>query len=574
MTEAGFKTPSEGSVSAEAAAGDGRDGGRRLGVSFLEAQRTLKSFKGGRPLAFLFALSGTADPFDLYLRSAAAKRGRAAEVTLLPFNTLAQALRRDPSPSSVEVFLLMPWDFVPEADWRLGVPEAADEEELRSSAIETASLLARRPAARLLYLAAPLPPLLPTLSRSAALGLWLQSLAIGLGGRVLPREAFTVAGYFASGCPVAGNWIGQVAEAAVEAAMEASVEPKKLLVTDLDNVLWSGVIGDDGLEGIEFESAGRGYRHFVYQSLLRRLRHEGTLVAAVSRNDHELALGPFRSGRMVMREEDFVSIIASYHSKSAQIREIAERLNLGLDSLVFVDDNPVELAEVSLALPTVHCVTFPQHDSHLPTFLEELAGLFPHREITTEDRERTALYRRRLEGLMPSELQGSDLTEFLQGLKMTLAIRDAGSGNHTRALQLINKTNQFNLNGRRLTDEELRATLDAGGRLLAASLTDRTGAHGEILACLVGADGVIWSLVMSCRVFQRRIEFAFLAWLAAQPNPPIGVQWASTARNAPFRQFLCEIAGPPNADGVVSIDVAGLRARYAPDLRLFRVTEV
>lgn len=542
-------------------------------MTFLEAQRMLESFQGGDPLAFLFALSGTADPFELYLRSAAAKRGRSAQVTLLPFNTLAQALRREPGPTDVEVFLLMPWDLIPEADWRLGMPESADEELLRSNALETAKLLARRPGARLLYLPAPLPPILSTPARTASLGLWAESVVVGLGGRLLPREAFAIAGYFASGCPVGGHWIGRVADVAVQAAIETPVEPKKVLVSDLDNVLWSGVIADEGPEGIQFESTGRGYRHFVYQSLLRRLRREGALLAAVSRNDPEVALAPFRSDRMLLREDDFVSIVASYHAKSAQIRELAQRLNLGLDSFVFVDDNPVELAEVSLALPAVHCVTFPQRDSTLATFLDDLAGLFPHREITTEDLERTALYRRRLEGLVPSELQGSDLTAFLQGLEMTLGIRDATLGNHTRALQLINKTNQFNLNGRRLTADELRVTLDAGGRLFVASLSDRTGSHGDILVCLIGADGVIRSLVMSCRVFQRRVEFAFIAWLAGQPNPPVGMEWASTARNAPFRQFLSEIAGPACEDGVVAVDPAGLRARYVGDLRLVAVTE-
>jgi FkbH-like protein len=541
-------------------------------VSFLEAQRVLKGFKGGTPLAFLFALSGTADPFELYLRGAAAKRGRSAQVTLLPFNTLAQALRGIPDPANVEVFLLLPWDFIPEADWRSGMPESTDEDHLRSSAMETASLLERRSSARLLYLPAPLPPLLPTSARSAALGLWLESLAAGLGARVLSRDAFTLAGYFASGCPISGNWMGQVAEAVVDAATGLVAEPKKVLVTDLDNVLWGGLIVDDGLDGIECEPRGHGYRHFVYQSLLRRLRHEGTLLAAVSRNDHEFAIAPFRSGRMLLREEDFVSILASYHAKSAQIRGIAERLNLGLDSFVFVDDNAVELAEVSLALPDVRCVTFPEHSGDLAAFLDEVASLFPHRAVTAEDRERTVMYRRRLEGLVSSDLKSSDLTQFLHGLKMALTIRNGASGDHARALQLINKTNQFNLNGRRLSDEELRAKLEGGARLFAAMLVDRTGSHGEILACLLRADGVISSLVMSCRVFQRRVEYGFLAWLAAQPNPPVGLEWASTARNAPFRQFLSEIAGPPSTDGLVHIDPVALSARYSRDLELFDVS--
>ena len=538
-------------------------------MSFLEARRVLNGFKGGAALPFVFALSGTAEPFEIYLRAAAARRGRRADVTFLPFNTLAQALRRPPDPAMPEVFLLTPWDFVPEADWRSGVPQSVDEEHLRSHATETAALLAYRSAARLLYLPAPVPPLWAEPARGAALVRWVESLAVGLGARLLPAEAFAVGSYFSSGCPVGGNWIGQVAEAAVDVAAAPPRQPKKVLVTDLDNVVWSGLLADDGLEGVAFEPSGQGYRHFIYQSLLRRLRHAGTLLAAVSRNDQDVAAAPFRSGRMLLREEDFVAIIGSYHAKSAQIRELAQRLNLGLDSFVFVDDNPVELAEVSLLLPDVRCVVFPQHDDDLAAFLEDLTSLFAHRETTAEDRERTALYRRRLEGMVPSDIEGADLTAFLRDLGMTLTIHDRGCGDRTRAVQLINKTSQFNLNGRRFTDDEVRAVLDGGGRLFGATLADRTGDHGEILACLVAPDGTIESLVMSCRVFQRRVEYAFLGWLAAQPDPPTGLQWGATPRNAPVQQFLRDVAGPLNGAAVVRFDPAQVTARCARDLALF-----
>ena len=386
---------------------------------------------------------------------------------------------------------------------------------------------------------------------------------------MLPPEAFALASYFSSGCPVGGGWIGQVADAVVEAAIAPRTEPRKVLVTDLDNVLWGGLAAEQGLEGIAFEPSGRGYRHFVYQSVLRRLRRGGTLLAAVSRNDPDVALAPFRSGRMLLRADDFVSIIASYGAKSAQIHELAERLNLGLDSFVFVDDNPVELAEVSLALPAVRCMAFPQHDNDLVAFLDALTGLFPHRGITAEDRERTEMYRRRLEGMVPSDLQGADLTHFLQDLKMTLTIHDRGRGDRTRAVQLINKTNQFNLNGRRVTDEEVAAVLGAGGSLFSATLADRSGNHGEILACLLGPDGTILSFAMSCRVFQRRVEYAFLAWLATQPAPPVAMRWTKTARNEPFLQFLGDIAGQVEGDALIRLDPADITGRYARDLELF-----
>src|SRR5437868_12692556 len=168
-------------------------------MNFLEAKRLLDAFTGGPPLPFLFALSGSAEPFALYLRAAAAKHGRSADVSLLPFNTLAQSLRREAKAGAAEVFLLLPWDFAPETDWRSGVPERADERELRNAAEGIAELLARRPRARLLYLPAALPPLFSDPARDTAFAAWLESLAMGIGARILPAEAFSLAGYFSSG---------------------------------------------------------------------------------------------------------------------------------------------------------------------------------------------------------------------------------------------------------------------------------------------------------------------------------------------------------------------------------------
>ena len=540
-------------------------------MNFLEAKRLVDSFAGGPALPFLFALSGSAEPFDLYIRAAAAKHGRLAAPQTLPFNTLAQSLRREPERGQVEVFLLLPWDFAPEADWRSGAIEHADEEALRERAMEIEQLLSRR-GARLLYLPAPLPPLFANHDRNGAFELALESLAVGLGARVLPRESFSLPGYFLSGCPVSGASIGNVAEAVVDLARKELPLPKKVLVTDLDNVVWSGGIAEDGLDGIAFEQHGRGYPHFIYQGLLRRLRGEGALLAAVSRNDAETAMLPFRAGRMPLREEDFVAIVASYNAKSAQISELASRLNLGLDSFVFVDDNPVELTEVSLALPAVRCVPFPHQADALAGFLTELSSLFGRREVTAEDRDRTDLYRRRLEGLTPSATSGADISRFLKDLDMTLTLQERSQGDRTRAVQLINKTNQFNLNGRRITEAEVGEVVGAGGRLYTASLSDRTGSHGEILSCLVSVDGMITAFAMSCRVFQRRVEHAFLAWLASQPHPPSAMDWASTPRNEPFAQFLRELTGteaPPAGTVIISFDE--LSERFSPDIDLFKI---
>lgn len=549
-------------------------------MNFLEAHRTLNNFTGGSPLPFLLAMSGTANALDIFLRAAAALRGRAALVRTLAFNTLAQTLLSSPTPGEREVFLLFPWDFVPEADWRSGVPAVApDEQLLRERALATIERLAARPGATCLYVPAPIPPLFADASAIASLHGWLGGTARAAGAHVLPADTFSLSSYLASGCPIAGSRLGAVAEAIVQQAMAAPVESGKVLVTDLDNVMWGGVIGEDGLEGIVCAPEGAGFRFFLYQSLLARMIRDGVLLAAVSRNDRELALAPFRAHRTLLAEEDFVCIVASYQAKSAQIAEIAARLNLGLDSFVFVDDNPMELTEVSARLPAVRCARFPQNDDGLPAFFAELARLFTRSTVTAEDRDRTEMYRRRLAGMAPSDAQGADLTAFLRGLEMTLAIHDRSNGDRARAVQLINKTNQFNLNGRRLTDDEVAALLTAGGRLYTASLRDRSGSHGEILACIVDTGRVVRSLVLSCRVFQRRVEHAFFAWLASQYAPPMALAFTATPRNEPMRQFLSDRAFSVAANDLIAFDAAGFREAHAEDLALFtleqeaRVTE-
>lgn len=541
-------------------------------MNFLEARRLLAQFPGGPELPFLFGLSGTGDPFRLYLEASAAARGRSARPRFLPFNTLGQHLTSGAADGQ-EVYLLLPWDLVTETDWRSGVPaERIDVRSAIHQAEEVAESLRRRPGAKILYLPAPIPPLAGHAEGQHALTSGLSAIAAGLGAVRVPAAAFSLGAYFGSGCPVGGASIGEVAELAVEALTRPNATTFKVLVTDLDNTLWSGVIAEDGFDGISFRPEGAGYRHYVYQSLLARLRVEGVLLAAVSRNDAAVVLPPLRSGQMLLHEEDFVAVVASYHAKSAQIRQLAMQLNLGLDSFVFIDDNPVELEEVEQELPLVRTIAFPKHDEGFPAFLDLVAASFARPTVTTEDRDRTELYRRRMEGMAPAEAQGADLTRFLTGLEMRLVIHDRSNGDRTRAVQLINKTNQFNANGRRWTDEEIAAVLARGGKLLGASLADRSGSHGEIISCLVGPEGTIEAFVLSCRVFQRRVEHGFLAALAKRGERLTGVRYAPTERNEPFAHFARDKAFAGASTGLMQFDATGFAEAHGNDLALFEVT--
>ena len=547
-------------------------------MKFLEAQAILRRFAGGDPLPFRLIMSGTPDPLDPYLRAAAAQHGREARVQTLPFNTLQQFLRGPRDDATPEAALLMPWDLAPELDWRSGVPaEAAPAAALVESARSTATALAARAPAFAAYLPAPIPPVMPDSADQSALAAAIHSVGASLSCATLDPAAFSLGSYLASGCPIGGAALGDVAGAIIEGVVAAPLEGRyKVLVTDFDNVLWHGVVGEDGVEGVTAAPEGRGYRHYLYQTLLAALRRAGVLLVGVTRNHPDDAVAPLRGKSFPLSEDDFIAVVASYQAKSAQLRRIAGDLNLGIDSLVFVDDNPIELAEVAAELPALRCIPFPSSEDDLPAFLHELRRAFSRRDVTEVDRERTEMYRRRMESRAPVESTGAALTDFLRRLDMRLTIHDRRKGDRDRVLQLINKTNQFNLNGRRLSQAELEGFLESGASLWGATLHDRTGSHGEILACLVSADGIVESLVLSCRVFQRRVEHAFLSWLIRNGAAPRYFRFVETPRNEPIRQFLGDSAfSTVTGDGgpLVRFEAEAFQARHAGDLDLFAIDD-
>lgn len=540
-------------------------------MKFLEARKLVQEFRGGEPLPLLLGLSGLGEPFELYLQAAGALRSRAVQLRMLPFGTLSQHLLGEPAADVSEVLLVLPWDFAPEADWRSGVaPQPDDPVAIGQRLADMGRRLSRRRGATILYLPAPMAPVWLDPDLNAGLAARVEAEALAAGARMLPREAFSLSSYLSNGCPVGGAHLGAVAAEAVAGALAPRPESKKVLVTDFDNVLWGGVLAEDGVDGIAIGPEGRGFRHYIYQSLLLRLKRDGVLLAGVTRNAPDIVAEVFQRGVMPLREQDFVAVLASYGAKSAQIQRLAESLNLGLDAFVFVDDNPVELAEVAMEVPGLMAHPFPDRDEGLPDLCSALSRAFRREVVTAEDRDRTELYRRRLETIAPSELAGADLTGFLRGLEMILTIHDRSRGDRTRVVQLINKTNQFNLNGRRLEDGDVAAVLAAGGRLYGASLADRTGSHGEVLACLLDGEGTMRAFVMSCRVFQRRLENVFLAWLCAQPSPPRRLDFAETARNEPFRIFLRDPAFTTSTDPV-ELDPSAFAGRHASTLDLFSI---
>jgi len=517
-------------------------------MNFLDAKKILAELKEGVSFRFLLASSGASDHLELYLRAYAARAGIKAIVESLPFGTLGQHLHASAAQSLDEVYLLLPWDLAPECDWRSGMmTELTDVNEILVRARQVMALLKKRPQARIAYLPAPIPPICSSEADNRLLSYELLSIAARLGARILSRKNFSMPSYLASGCAVDGASLTTVAKELIGLLIDPPPEMFKVLMTDADNTLWAGIVGEDGVDGVFAEPQGLGYRHFIYQSFLRRLKDAGILLAVISRNDEDMVRAPFASGRMPLKIDDFVDIRAGYGAKSDHLLSLSKSLNLGLDSMIFVDDNPIEIAEVTAKFPQVKCFEFPSNDDLLPIFLNKLASVFDRPKLTAEDASRTEMYQRRLASSLPVESAG--LQDFLLGLNMVLVIKEWHGGDWTRAFQLINKTNQFNLNGGRFSEAEFSVLLASGARLFTARLDDRTGSHGEILACLVDASGRILAFVLSCRVFQRRVEYAFMIWLLGVLKvAELNFVFIKTERNEPISNFLADKAFRQESD--------------------------
>lgn len=291
----------------------------------------------------------------------------------------------------------------------------------------------------------------------------------------------------------------------------------KVLVLDLDNTLWGGVIGEDGLSGIILgPPSPEGESYLDLQRYAKELKERGVLLAVCSKNNLDDAELPFREhGSMILRREDFVLFIANWQDKASNIKEMATKLSLGLDSFVFLDDNPLERAWVRSRLPDVivpECGSKPW---------EMLAALdrgmyFETMVLTVEDAERHKSYQ---SNLVRQELEtiAATVEEFLSGLEMVAQSGSIDLATLTRTTQLINKTNQFNLTSRRYSEEQVRSKAESPYWWTKwFRLKDKFGDHGLIGVILVKKNGTSWYIdtwLMSCRVLGRNMEKYMLALL-------------------------------------------------------------
>jgi FkbH-like protein len=295
----------------------------------------------------------------------------------------------------------------------------------------------------------------------------------------------------------------------------------KCLVLDLDNTLWGGVIGDDGLEDLVLgQGSGEGEAYVAFQEYARALSRRGIILAVCSKNDESNALEPFdKHAEMLLKRSDIACFVANWQDKVANLKRIAEQLNIGIDSLVFVDDNPFERTLVRQELPMVAVPEI----SDDPTFTAELlsaAGYFEATSVTEEDLVRGAQYQGNLQREV-LRASVTDLPAYLRSLEMQLKWRPFDQVGLSRTTQLINKTNQFNLTTQRYTEQEVLAiTQNPRAFGLQLRLLDRFGDNGIIGVVIGKMQGddelLIDTWLMSCRVLGRQVEPTTLNLVAEQ----------------------------------------------------------
>ena len=324
---------------------------------------------------------------------------------------------------------------------------------------------------------------------------------------------------------------------------------KKCIAVDLDNTLWGGIIGQDGIENIQLSNDGAGKAFYDFQLALLNYHQQGIILAICSKNSENVVNEVFeKHPYMVLKPEHFASMKINWNNKTENLIEIAKELNIGLDSIVFLDDSKFERELIKKSLPMIAVPELPEEPAFFAEFLKSL-DFFNFHKLTDDDFKRNESYKINLER---KKLEGSfsDITEYLRSLEMKIKIEEINSFTFPRIAQLIQKTNQFNTTTKRYTEAELKEMWDnKSWRIYSFSVEDKFGDNGIVgifILKIKEAEKIldIDSFIMSCRVIGRNIEKAILHFIYEQAKlmnlETIIGEIIPTPKNEPCRKVYQE----------------------------------
>lgn len=337
--------------------------------------------------------------------------------------------------------------------------------------------------------------------------------------------------YYIAKMPIATDALPAVAETVLATVKALDGRLKKCAVLDLDNTLWGGVIGDDGMDGIQIGELGQGHAFSDLQRWLKELKKRGILLCVCSKNNEDTAKEPFlHHPEMVLRMEDISLFVANWEDKASNIRAIQKTLNIGMDSIVFLDDNPFEREAVRSLVPGITVPELPKDPADYLTYLKGL-DLFETVSYSEEDANRTAQYQAEA-GRVALQQKFSDYTEYLRSLEMKAVAAPFDSFHYPRIAQLTQRSNQFNLRTVRYTEAQIaQIAQDPRYLTLYFCLRDKFGDHGLISVVILEKQEdalFIAEWLMSCRVLKRGMEEFIINTIM------------STAKDAGYRRVVGE----------------------------------
>jgi FkbH-like protein len=332
--------------------------------------------------------------------------------------------------------------------------------------------------------------------------------------------------------------------------------PKKGLITDLDDTLWSGILGEVGVDGVNWSLEHHSHIHGLYQQFLSSLASAGVLVGVASKNDAALVQQAFDRNDLLLKKDKVFPFEVHWHCKSDSVQRILKSWNIGPEAVVFIDDSPMEAAEVKAAFPAMECLVFKKDDyQSVWDLLANLRASFGKTAISKEDAIRLESLRSTAPLLDALGQDGNASDEFLKRADAFVSFDFTKRPKDGRAFELVNKTNQFNLNGKRFSESEWTKYLaDPASFLVTVTYQDKYGPLGKI-AVLLGKVHKkklhISAWVMSCRAFSRRIEHHSLKRLFDKFDADEAVfDFQSTERNGPTQDFFLELVGDPPQPGL------------------------
>lgn len=357
--------------------------------------------------------------------------------------------------------------------------------------------------------------------------------------------------------PISTQALPAVASRVVDAILARKGRFHKCAIVDLDNTLWGGVIGDDGLEGIQIGELGQGHAFTEFQTWLKELKNRGVMLAVCSKNDEANAKEPFlRHPEMVLKLDDFSAFVANWEDKASNIRRIQKELNIGLDSMVFFDDNPFERNLVRTMLPEVEVPELPEDPAEYTAFAR-MQNLFDTNSYSDEDRVRTERY---LAEKSRTELSAGidNYDDYLKALGMKAVCAPFDAFHIPRIAQLTQRSNQFNLRTVRYSEQEIEE-IAANPRYVTRyyTLRDRFGEHGLIAVVILEKrenELFVNEWLMSCRVLKRGME-QFIADSILRAAREAGVarvvgEYIPTPKNAMVKDLYASMGFRPLGDGL------------------------